>query len=276
MNRIIFSLIAAAGLSPGLANAADTELWRLDCGAVEVRDLNAFSDSYAYTGQKRTLAASCYLIRHDNAYLLWDTGLPAALIGQPTDPSALLAPSLKTDLVSQLKQINVEPAQIGLVGASHGHFDHVGQASSFPNATLMIGQGDLDAYKQSPLPFAFDPAPLKTWLDGTSKVDPVVGDKDVFGDGSVVILSTPGHTHGETALLVRLNETGPVLLSGDVVHFEEQFANNGVPPFNVDRSESLASMARIEEIAKNLGGKIVVQHDANDIAKLPAFPASAK
>jgi glyoxylase-like metal-dependent hydrolase (beta-lactamase superfamily II) len=113
-------------------------------------------------------------------------------------------------------------------------------------------------------------------MDGKAKIDPVSGDRDVFGDGSVTMLAMPGHTKGETALLVKLPQSGPVLLSGDVVHFEEQIGNNGVPPFNIDRAESLASMERMNRIAKQLNAKLVVQHDADDIGKLPAFPASAR
>ncbi|MBW8880975.1 MAG: N-acyl homoserine lactonase family protein, partial [Asticcacaulis sp.] len=99
---------------------------------------------------------------------------------------------------------------------------------------------------------------------------------DIFGDGSVVMLAAPGHTPGETALLVRLAKTGAVLLSGDVVHFEQQFANHGVPPFNDDRAESLASMNRLQALATNLHATVIVQHDPDDVAKLPAFPQSAR
>jgi glyoxylase-like metal-dependent hydrolase (beta-lactamase superfamily II) len=117
---------------------------------------------------------------------------------------------------------------------------------------------------------------LAPWLKGGASVEEVTGDKDIYGDGSVTMLSMPGHTPGSYALLVRLKEKGPVLLSGDVVHFEEQFKANGVPGFNTDRAESLASMDRMQRIAKTLKATLVVQHDANDIAKLPAFPQSAE
>ncbi|MBP2449129.1 MBL fold metallo-hydrolase [Rhizobium leguminosarum] len=148
--------------------------------------------------------------------------------------------------------------------------------ATFRGPTLMIGAADLVQFKADPLPFAVDPNFIRPWLAGTSKVDPISGDRDVFGDGTVVILSTPGHTPGETSLLVRLAKTGPVLLSGDVVHFEEQFANRGVPTFNFDRADSLASMERLTGIAKSLNAILVVQHDASDINKLPAFPKSAQ
>jgi len=104
----------------------------------------------------------------------------------------------------------------------------------------------------------------------------VAGDKDVYGDGTVTMLSTPGHTPGSYALLVRLKQKGNVLLTGDVVHFEEQFKTSGVPAFNTSRAETLASMDRLQRMAKMLKATLVVQHDANDIAKLPTFPQSAE
>lgn len=278
MKTTTTTLLASAALlvSVAAAGAAEIELWRLDCGQIEVRNLGVFSDTFDYSGETRTLTDSCYLIRHDKDYMLWDAGLPTAFIGAKADASAVFAPTLVEDLPTQLARIGVKPEQIGRLGISHNHFDHVGQAAIFPGATLMIGAADLAQFKADPLPFAVDPSFIKPWLDGTSKVDPISGDRDVFGDGSVVILSTPGHTPGETSLLVRLVKTGPVLLSGDVAHFEEQFANRGVPTFNFDRADSLASMERLEGIAKSLKAVLIVQHDASDISKLPAYPESAK
>jgi N-acyl homoserine lactone hydrolase len=278
MNTMTTSLIAGTALmvSGAAAHAGEVELWRLDCGRIEVRNLGVFSDTFDYAGETRTLTDSCYLIRHDKDYMLWDAGLPAALIGAKADASAPFAPALIEDLPTQLARIDVKPEQIGRLGISHNHFDHVGQATTFSGATLMIGAADLAQFKADPLPFAVDPNLVRPWLDGTSRVDPITGDRDVFGDGSVVILSTPGHTPGETSLLVRLAKTGPVLLSGDVAHFEAQFANHGVPTFNHDRADTLASMERLTGIAKTLDAMLIVQHDAADIAKLPAFPQSAE
>ncbi|MCJ9673090.1 MULTISPECIES: N-acyl homoserine lactonase family protein [unclassified Neorhizobium] len=268
--------VALFTLSGSARAAADLELWRLDCGSIVVKDLSSFSDTFAYKGESRTLTDSCYVIRHGADYLLWDTGLPAALIGKAPDLTQPLAPSLSVDIPTQLAKIGIKPDQIGIVGISHNHFDHLGQASTFAKATLMIGAGDWESLHENPLPFGVMPALVQPWMDGKAKIDPVSGDRDVFGDGSVTMLAMPGHTKGETALLVKLPQSGPVLLSGDVVHFEEQIGNNGVPPFNIDRAESLASMERMNRIAKQLNAKLVVQHDADDIGKLPAFPASAR
>ncbi|MCF7699526.1 N-acyl homoserine lactonase family protein [Loktanella sp. M215] len=259
--------------------AADVELWRLDCGDVKVNDLNLFSDTRAYTGETRDLTASCYLIRHGTDYMIWDTGLPAALKGAPQNDTDALSPTLKTTIEEQLTELDLTPADIGRVGISHYHFDHTGQAASFPDAELMIDARDWDVLSADPLPtfaegFA-NPDLVKPWLDG-GKLTTTTGDTDVFGDGSVTMLTMPGHTPGSLTLLVQLAETGPVLLSGDIVHFEEQIANQGVPTFNTDRSDTLSSIDRMNKLAGNLGATLVIQHDPRDIEKLPAFPASAK
>lgn len=273
MQRAILA-IAAALLGALPAGAAELSLWRLDCGTIKVKDLSLFSDTFAYGGRSQTLTDSCYLIKHDQDLLLWDSGLPAGLLNAP-DSGAAMSPSLSRTLPDQLAEIGVKPEQIGLLGISHYHFDHLGQAAAFPQARLLIAAADLAALKTSPPPFGADPSLVAPWLAGGAPVDPILGDRDLFGDGSVVILATPGHTPGSQALLVRLAGIGPVLLTGDVVHFEEQFANHGVPPFNTSRAESLASMDRLTGIAESLGAVLVVQHDAGDIAKLPAFPAAA-
>jgi hypothetical protein len=76
-------------------------------------------------------------------------------------------------------------------------------------------------------------------------------------------------------LLVKL-ASGNVLLTGDLYHFHEQVLIKGVPPFNTDRADTLASMDRFDRIAKNLKAKVIIQHEPADVAKLPRFPAAAQ
>jgi glyoxylase-like metal-dependent hydrolase (beta-lactamase superfamily II) len=137
------------------------------------------------------------------------------------------------------------------------------------------GQADFEGLTAQPLPFGFAPQSLQPWLTGGAPLETVRGDKDVFGDGTVVMLAMPGHTPGSHALLVRLAQAGPVLLSGDAAIFREQLDTDTVPGFNTDRAQSLASMARLKAIAGTLPARLVIQHDPDDIPKLPAFPASA-
>lgn len=275
LSATALSAVAVSGIT-ARAEAAALKLWRLDCGTVKVNDLDLFSDVFAYVGKHRTLTDSCYLIQHDADYMLWDTGLPAGLKGAPLDDKAPLSPTLRETVAEQLAKIGLKPEQVKLVGISHYHFDHVGQAGTFPDAKLMIGKADLDALKTEPAPFGADPSLLAHWLRENGTVETETGDKDVYGDGTVTMLTMPGHTPGSYALLVRLAKKGAVLLSGDIVHFEEQFKAEGVPSFNTNRADSLASMDRMKRMAKNLKATLVVQHDANDIAKLPAFPQSAE
>jgi glyoxylase-like metal-dependent hydrolase (beta-lactamase superfamily II) len=274
MNRVRSLLIVGASASvlahtPALAQPAPTiTLTRLDCGtSAAPTDVSArFSDTYAYNGLKIQLAFSCYLIRHGNDYMVWDTGNPAgAATGAP-----------KTSLVDLLAQLELTPAQIKYVGISHYHGDHVGQVSSFPQSTLLIGKGDWDVISDPKSSGTVNPATFANWLSGGGKVEPVPGDKDVFGDGTVVMLNMPGHTPGHHSLLVRLKETGNVLISGDLAHFHENYEGNGVPTFNTNRAETLASMDRFKKIAASLKATVIIQHDARDVGKLPTFPESAK
>ena len=121
-----------------------------------------------------------------------------------------------------------------------------------------------------------NPARFANWIGGGGKVEPVTLDKDVFGDGTVMILGTPGHTPGHQSLLVRLKEKGPLILTGDASHFRENYDGNGVPTFNTDRAQTLASIDRFKKIAANLKATVIIQHDPRDLGKLPAFPAAGK
>ena len=87
------------------------------------------------------------------------------------------------------------------------------------------------------------------------------GDHDVFGDGSVTIISTPGHTPGHQSLLVKLPKTGAVVLSGDAVHFKSNWDNRGVPSSNVDKDKTLASMQRIADVLAKEKAQLWINHD---------------
>jgi N-acyl homoserine lactone hydrolase len=264
-------MLLAAGTLAGLplaAQAADMSLTRFECGTPQApTPVNQrFSDTYSYGDLKLQLVFSCYLIKHDNQYLLWDTGFA------PGTPNV----GPKVGLVDLLAKIDVKPEQINYVGISHYHGDHIGQVGSFPKATLLIGKGDWDAITAPKPAEGVNPTPFSSWIKGDSKVEPVPLDKDVFGDGSVMMLYTPGHTPGHHSLLVKLPQKGAVLISGDAVHFRENYDNDGVPSFNTDRAQTIASIERLKKIVANEKATLVIQHDARDIDKLPAYPAAAK
>lgn len=249
--------------------AEQLSLTRLDCGSATIKDFDAFfSDRPGlYAKGPREITDSCYLIRRGDQAMIWDTGFSAGLKGQSRDMGDLVA-RLNSTLAEQLARLGLKPEDVDIVGISHMHQDHTGQAAQFPNATLLIGRRDFEQTAGKDDPFG-------PWRGAGKKVTLVTADHDVFGDGSVMALHLPGHTPDHVALLVKLG-SGPVLLSGDLYHSTEARQKRGIPPFNTDRQQTLASMDRFEKVAKDLGAKVVIQHEPADIAKLPAFPAAAK
>jgi glyoxylase-like metal-dependent hydrolase (beta-lactamase superfamily II) len=261
----------AAGALAGLAmpaQAADMTLTRLDCGTPQApTPVNQrFSDTYSYGDLKVQFVYSCYIIKHDGDYLLWDTG------------HAMTTPNVapKVSVVDQLAKLNIKPDQVKYVGISHYHADHTGQVASFPKATLLIGAREWDAITAPKPAEGVNYKPFEGWIKGENKVEPLALDKDVFGDGSVIVLRTPGHTPGHQSLLLRLPQTGAVILSGDAVHFHENWDNAGVPGFNYDRAQTVASIERLKKLVAAQNAKLIIQHDARDVGLLPAFPDGAK
>jgi N-acyl homoserine lactone hydrolase len=264
LGLLAFSLFAAAAW----AQTPDVTLTRIDCGTgAKPTNVNErFSDTFAYKDLNLVFTFSCYLIKHGDEYMVWDTGFAPG--SNPNAP--------KVGIVERLKELKVTPDQVKYVGISHFHGDHTGQLINFPKATLLIGKGDWEGVSSNPPMQGANALGFTPWTKDGGKVEPLAIDKDVFGDGTVVVLRTPGHTPGHSCLLVRLKEKGPVILIGDLAHFRENYDSNGVPWFNADRAQTLASLQRIKQLEKNLKATVIIQHDRRDIEKLPAWPNAAK
>lgn len=273
MKRIAMGLVLAFAASfasaPPSAAAPAMQLWRLDCGSILIKEFNSFfSDTLEYKSGPRTVASSCYLVRHGEQYLLWDTGYPASFRGK-SEAGSLTVASLRVTVAEQLRALKLTPADIDVIGISHMHGDHTGQAREFSAAKLVVGKADFELTKG-------DKDPFGPWRSEGAKLQLMHGaDIDLFGDGRVVALNLPGHTPDHMALLVRL-ASGNILLTGDLYHATEARALRGVPPFNTSRAETLASIDRFERLAKVWKAKVIIQHEPADIAKLPAFPMAAK
>lgn len=274
--RTLLAIALAAGCGTAWsAPAANVALARLDCGGQpEPVSVASFSDTMEHDALKLPLTYSCYVVRHGDRVLVWDTGNP--MDGSPR--------AAKASIVDQLARIGVKPEAVEFVGISHHHGDHTGQVASFPNATLLIGQGDWDVIRPEQAPAGADAkahaarrALFGPWVSGKAKVETLGRDRhDVFGDGSVLMINLPGHTPGHHGLLVKLEKTGPVLLTGDVTHFHENYRSDGIPTWNTNRADSLASLDRFKKLAANLGATVIIQHDPRDVSKLPVFPAFAE
>lgn len=260
----------AGGAAPSsAAEQATLSLTRLDCGNAEFKDMNGFFSDRpgVYPPGSGNVTDSCYLIRHGDQQMIWDTGFPAASKGKPIEANGMVA-SIDRTLAEQLAELGLKPADIDIVGISHLHGDHVGQAAEFANARLVIGKGDFEQTAGKDDPFG-------PWRGEGKPVDLLTSDKDIFGDGSVVALHLPGHTPDHLALLVKL-ASGPVLLTGDLYHTAISRQKRSMPGFNTSREQTLASMDKFEALAKKLSAKVVIQHEPRDVALLPAFPKAAE
>jgi N-acyl homoserine lactone hydrolase len=250
--RLAAFLLALAALDPGAARAQSIErLYVLDCGEVAATDQSRWSPG-VNVGKPITNSDNCYLVRHPGGLLLWDTGYPDALADQPNGASGPTGTSTrKTRLVDDLARLGVRPADIRFVAISHSHGDHIGNLDKFPASTLLMQAAEYaHAFDGKPTPF---PA--------SQSITRLTGDHDVFGDGSVVILSTPGHTPGHQSLMLKLSRTGVVLLSGDAVHFKDNWDNKRVPSMNTDKDQTVASMRRLEALMAQHKAQLWINHD---------------
>jgi N-acyl homoserine lactone hydrolase len=238
-----------------------TRLYVLDGGMIDILDWQRFRPS-APPGSWNRIANPCYLVVHPAGILLWDTGAADDLQGyaggfRASDVSIF---HVTHPVADQLTEIGVTAASIDFLALSHFHRDHAGNVG-LPGRAQLLAQGDEydaamggNAEASGYFPDVLDP------LRGNAVLR-LNGDHDVFGDGSVTIKRSPGHTIGHQTLLVSLAATGKVLLSGDLAHSEENWADGTVPGLNFSAAQSLASMRAARDFLQAEGASLWVQHD---------------
>ncbi|WLB57972.1 N-acyl homoserine lactonase family protein [Bradyrhizobium japonicum] len=256
-----FALAVAALALSGHAAVAQSEksgvekLYVLNCGEGTAGDISRWTPGLN-EGKSMDFVDSCYLIKHSNkGWFLWDTGIADAVAAMPNglvpaDPKAVTWRRPKT-LAAQLEQLGLKPDDVKAMAVSHTHPDHTGNVELFPQATLYVQKAEYDWPGANNEP-RFKPS---------HPVELLTGDEDVFGDGSVTILSTPGHTPGHQSLLVKLPKTGAVVLSGDAVHFKDNWDNRRVPSMNANKDQSAASMQKIADTLTKEKAQLWINHD---------------
>lgn len=261
MNRT--GILAAALLSaisaanPGHAQSGKSgveKLYILNCGEGVAGDISRWSPG-VNEGKSMDFVDTCYLIKHAQGWFLWDTGISDAVAAMPNglapaDPKAVYWHRPKT-LVAQLDQLGVKPADIKAMAVSHTPPDHIGNVELFPTTMLYVQKAEYKWPGANNEP-RFKPGHPVTELEG---------DRDIFGDGSVTVVSTPGHTPGHQSLLVKLPKTGAVLLSGDAVHFRDNWDNRRVPSINFSKEQTLASMQKIADRLMKEHAQLWINHD---------------
>lgn len=247
-------------------------LYVFNCGTIDVKDVSVFHPGVG-KDQHKTLTDSCYLIVHPKGMLMWDAGLPDALASIPEGKTIYDNFTLRVTqpLAKQFEAIGVKPESIQYLGISHLHGDHVGNVNLFPKATLLMQKEEYAAgFGPEPGKFGFDPSGYATLK--TNPVKQLEGDDDVFGDGSVVIKRMLGHTPGHQALFLKLAKTGNILLSGDLVHFTENWEHRYVPAFNFDKEQSVKTMEAAAQFIKDNHAQLWIQHDLEQNATINHVP----
>jgi N-acyl homoserine lactone hydrolase len=272
VNKLVFALpalllVASAAPKP----PKSLRFYIFDCGTIHTTNV----DSYAMKKEEvasTEMAIPCILVVHPKGALMWDNGdIPdrdfkpgggAATAGIVTQDKPLLP---------QLAAVGYTPAEIKYLAMSHYHGDHVANANAFAGSTWLVRKAERDRmFSDNPIPRS-DPANYSALKNSKT----VIIDKDeydVFGDGTVILKSTPGHTPGHMVMFLKLAKTGPVVLSGDLYHYPEERTLNRVPPGDFNKEQTAASRAELEAFLKKTRAQLWIQHDFMGNKKLKKAP----
>jgi glyoxylase-like metal-dependent hydrolase (beta-lactamase superfamily II) len=218
------------------------------------------------------MAIPCILVAHPKGNLMWDNGdIPDRAFPSGGGPATAGVVTQAKPLLPQLAAVGYTPADIKFLAMSHYHGDHVANANAFAGSIWLVRKVERDRmFSSEPIPRS-DPANYATLKDSKT----VIIDKDeydVFGDGTVVIKSAPGHTPGHQVLFLKLAKTGPVVLSGDLYHYPEERTLNRLPVAEFNKDQTAASRAALEVFLKKTGAQLWIQHDFLGNAKLKKAP----
>ncbi len=252
-------VLAQATGEPGKSGIE--RMYVLYCGDIALDDASSFTPGAKGPG---ALSVSCYLIKHRQGWVLFDTGLPDAIAAMPNGQKSQVGNwTVRKTLLSQLADLGLKPSDISYLILSHSHPDHVGNLDAFPQATLVVQKAEYDWKLPDGKP-RFNPA---------QKVITAEGDHDLFGDGSIVLISTPGHSPGHQNLLVRLPHTGAVMLSGDSVHSRANWDSHRVPERNFNVPQSLASLDHMTVVLKENNAQLWIGHEPSEVPLRKYEPA---
>jgi N-acyl homoserine lactone hydrolase len=269
------TLFAESGAPP-----RTLRLYVLDCGTLHIANLGRFRLTLEEV-QTSDLAVPCFLVVHPKGTLVWDTGAIPDEAWKPTGSAVahhLVLPdsqerdlTLRKPLRAQLAEAGYRANDITYLALSHYHYDHTANANMFARATWLVRPAEREAMfaEKSPgttLPSSY--AALRNSMTVLIKSD----DRDVFGDGTVIIKSAPGHTPGHQVLYVRLAKTGGVVLSGDLYHYAAARRPKRLPTFDFDQTRSVDTRARLEMFLRRSGAQLWIQHDFMANSKLKKSP----
>jgi N-acyl homoserine lactone hydrolase len=259
-------IVIATCLTRAQATLPGSRLYVLNCGTLIYNN----PETYNLTRQEvknTNMSVACYLVVHPRGALLFDTGLPDDALGRPFNespmsggpnpPSTAYFMLVTKTLKSQLAEIGFTPARITYLALSHFHGDHVGNVADYAASTWLVQKAESD-----------NPS-YRALMNSRKQI--LQGDYDVFGDGTVVLKYTPGHTPGHQSLYVRLAKTGGIVLSGDLYHYPEERTLNRMPE-REKTTETGASRAALEAFMKETKAELWIEHDISAYSKQRKSP----
>jgi glyoxylase-like metal-dependent hydrolase (beta-lactamase superfamily II) len=217
----------------------------------------------------------CYLIEHDQGHVLVDTGMHPDVRDDPKGRLGRVADLMKVDLPegedvgARLRSLGVDPGSLRYLVNTHLHFDHAGGNELIPaNVELVVQRrewlagGDDVEVKANVY--------VRADYDQPRPVLEVEGEHDLFGDGAVVLLPTPGHTPGHQSLRLRAG-TEDVVLCADACYFADWMDSEQTPPYGFDKQQEVESVRRLRAL-RDAGARMIYGHDPGQWATLPRAP----
>ena len=276
----LFALQPLASQSKPPRPPQSIRLYVLDGGTLE-------SDPSRYRLTKEEISATqlsvtAFLVAHPKGTLMWDTGAIAddswTPNGRPVRRRLVLSNgqerivTLRTTMTAQLAAVGYAPSDITYLALSHYHWDHTANANQFVKSTWLARQVERDVMLPEKVPDPPQPSTFAELRNGKTAV--ISGDDhDVFGDGTVVIKLSKGHTPGHQVLYVKLAKTGGIVLSGDLYHYPEERTLNRLPTFEFDMDQTRQSRESLEVFLEKTGARLWIQHDFTAMAKVKKAPA---
>ena len=271
LTTAISAILAMPPASAAPQPPSSPHLYVFDCGRLDIADITPYQLKREEMATN-VMSVPCFLVVHPKGTLMWDVGaVPDAAIPAGGTGRLRIYGTSTTKLETQLAEVGYTPADINYLAMSHFHWDHVGNANMFARSTWLVRKAERDLMFSDPPSPRTEPANFSALRNAKTTIIPG-GDYDVFGDGTVVIKSAPGHSPDHQVLFVKLAKAGPVLLSGDLWHYPEERALHRIPSTEFNPQQTAASREAIEAFLKQANAQLWIEHDFVGNGKLKKSP----